>query len=44
MSGFFQRLRYGKQYGYEVLFKNQSKTCDRQSRCDRCQMVLPGWL
>ena len=25
MPGFFDRLRYGKQYGYEVLFKRQPK-------------------
>jgi hypothetical protein len=25
MKSYLQKLKYGKQYGYEVLFKNQEK-------------------
>lgn len=41
MTDFFKRLRYGKQYGYEVLFKVQSKKASGKTGVIIAEMGLP---
>ena len=39
--GFFERIRYGKQYGYEMLFKKQPKTAAGKPGVIIAEMGLP---
>lgn len=41
MADFFRRLRYGKQYGYEVLFKRQAKTARGKTGVIIAEMGMP---
>lgn len=41
MADFFKRLRFGKQYGYEVLFKGQAKKASGKTGVIIAEMGLP---
>ncbi len=41
MNAFFSKLRYGKQYGYEVLFKNQARRAAGKTGVIIAEMGLP---